>query len=372
METFVWDQNMVTGLPEVDQQHRSLVELFNELNEAVFERHASSEAAPEPVFQRLLDYAQRHFSDEEALMAHYALDQRHIDAHCQLHRQFDEQVRSMWQMRQHLSQPRETIIGFLTAWLGLHIMGVDQAMARQIEAVRKGSSPAQAFEREQEQSDKGIQTFLRLVGNLYRVLAEQNRDLLQAGQLLEERVRQRTQELQAANAQLQAYSRTDGLLGIPNRAYFDQRLEHDLALAKRLQRPLALLMLDVDHFKRYNDRYGHQAGDECLRAVAQAVSAAILRSSDFLARYGGEELAVILPDTSPAASLLVAERILDAVRALQRTHADSPTAAHLTLSIGGFSAVPEHNASEAEYIRQADAALYRAKHEGRDRAVLSY
>lgn len=371
MEAFVWDQNMVTGLPEVDRQHQSLVELFNQLNEAVFERHDPLAAAPEEVFQRLLDYAQRHFSDEEALMADYGLDARHVDAHCLLHQQFDEQVRSMWQMRQHLSQPGETIIGFLTAWLGLHIMGIDQSMARQIEAVRLGSSAAQAFECEQEQSDKCIQTFLRLVGNLYRVLSEQNRDLLQAGQLLEERVRQRTQELQAANAQLEAFSRTDGLLGIPNRAYFDQRLANDLALAKRQQQPLALLLLDVDHFKRYNDYYGHQAGDECLRAAAQAVQGAILRSTDFVARYGGEELAVILPNTAPAAALLVAERILEAVRALQRPHADSPTAAHLTLSIGCYSAVPAHSASSADCIRLADAALYRAKHEGHDRAVLS-
>ncbi len=380
METFVWDDNFVTGLPEVDRQHHGLVDLFNELNESLFHGSDTSAQTLEAIFDRLLAYAAMHFSDEEALMRQVGLDPRHIDTHHHMHEQFVDQVRGMWASRHTLRQPSETIMGFLTSWLGLHILGIDQAMARQMAAMAAGQTAEEAFEHEARHNNQGTQALLKMVGNLYHVLAQQNTDLVSANQSLEQRVLERTQalalandELQAANRLLQAFSRTDGLLRIHNRAYFDERLLEEVARARRLKQPLGLLMMDVDFFKRYNDTYGHQAGDVCLQAVARAVGGVVKRRTDFLARYGGEELVALLPNTDGPGAMLVAQRVNAAVLAMAVPHAQSDAAAVVTLSVGVASAVPaltDDALAGADLLSVADAALYQAKHQGRDRAVL--
>lgn len=380
VETFVWDDNFVTGLPEVDRQHHGLVDLFNELNESLFHGSDTSAQTLEAIFDRLLAYAAMHFSDEEALMRQVGLDPRHIDTHHHMHEQFVDQVRGMWASRHTLRQPSETIMGFLTSWLGLHILGIDQAMARQMAAMAAGQTAEEAFEHEARHNNQGTQALLKMVGNLYHVLAQQNTDLVSANQSLEQRVLERTQalalandELQAANRLLQAFSRTDGLLRIHNRAYFDERLLEEVARARRLKQPLGLLMMDVDFFKRYNDTYGHQAGDVCLQAVARAVGGVVKRRTDFLARYGGEELVALLPNTDGPGAMLVAQRVNAAVLAMAVPHAQSDAAAVVTLSVGVASAVPaltDDALAGADLLSVADAALYQAKHQGRDRAVL--
>lgn len=380
MDTFVWDRNFITGLPDVDRQHHELVDLFNELNRSLFHGHDTGAAELEAIFQRLLAYAAQHFADEEALMAEMGLDTRHQQAHQHLHQQFVAQVRSMWALRHNLRHPAETIMGFLTSWLGLHILGVDQSMARQVAAMRAGASAAQAFDRESTEADQGTQALLRLVGNLYHVLAQQNSDLVAANQQLEDRVSARTldlaaanEQLRTANLQLQAFSRTDGLLRIHNRAYFDERLLEEVARARRLHQPLAILMMDVDFFKRYNDACGHPAGDACLQAVAKAVGSVVKRRTDFLARYGGEELVALLPNTPPDGAMLVANRVLVAVRSMGLAHPASDVAPYVTLSIGAASGLPRESddaQAGAQLLALADGALYRAKHEGRNRAML--
>ena len=373
MITFIWDDNLVTGLHDVDEQHHLLVDLFNELNKSFLQPDGSQSGGDEQVFKRLINYANQHFTDEEALMDASGLDKRHIQFHKQAPRTFVKQVNTMWRRRQQLSRPAETIIGFLTSWLGMHVLGIDQSMARQITSIKQGLSSADAFERERKDSDKAMQAMLRMVGSLYHVLSEQNDDLASANETLEERVRERTaalhatnEELLRANEQLKAFSRTDGLLGIPNRAYLDERIQEELATAQRQRWPLSVLMMDVDYFKRYNDTYGHQAGDACLQAVARAAQKALPRATDFLARYGGEELAVLLPDTSTHDAIRVANRILQAVQALEIEHKASDAAPHVTLSIGVATVVPTRREDGANVFQRADEALYKAKHAGRN------
>lgn len=381
MESFVWDTCFLTGLADVDDQHHELVDLFNELNRSLFHGHDTHADELDAIVQRLLAYAATHFAQEEALMDEVGLDERHRRVHRTLHQQFVDQVRSMWGLRHTLRQPSETIMGFLTSWLGLHILGVDQAMARQIVAVRQGQSAQEAFERDVREADQGTQALLKLVGNLYHVLAKQNSDLVATNHQLEQRVADRTrdlavanEQLREANQQLQAFSRTDGLLGIHNRISFDERLPEEVARAQRLGQPLALMMLDVDYFKRYNDTYGHQAGDVCLQTVARSVSQTIQRSGDFLARYGGEEMVVLLPNTAGHAAMDVAHRVLGAVRSAGLVHAASDAAACVTLSIGVACVVPRSLDATDEGVKllaQADAALYEAKRRGRNTAVLA-
>ena len=181
--------------------------------------------------------------------------------------------------------------------------------------------------------------------------------------------------------ELRRIAATDGLTGVANRRRFDEALEQEWGSARRAGDALALLMIDVDHFKAFNDLYGHPAGDACLRSLAQAMLGACLRPPDFVARYGGEEFAVLLPKTSQVGAEHVARAILDAVDALAIAHEGSTTAAHVTVSVGIASCDADSTSwlpvlvdrAAARYIAKdlvqaADKALYAAKNAGRDRA----
>ncbi len=164
----------------------------------------------------------------------------------------------------------------------------------------------------------------------------------------------------------------DGLTEIPNRRYFDRKLTQEWNRQSRHQQPLSLLMIDIDHFKPYNDHYGHGAGDDCLRRVAQALHQVPTRAADLVARYGGEEFVVLLPDTETAGAREVAEEMRAAIHTLAIPHAYSPVSDRITISLGGSTYRPRRQqpAIDAEALKQvADQALYQAKEQGRDRIV---
>ncbi len=378
MEAFVWDQNFITGVEMVDSQHQTLIGLFDELANAFLESDSHSSADVQEVFERLVAFSRFHFEEEQTLMRAENVFERHRQLHEGLHHQFLDQVELLWQARASLRDPAEQLVGFLTSWLGLHILGTDQDMTRQIQRIREGMSPKDAFDAESEQHDNSTRALLKMVGRLFRVLSEQNAQLAQANVHLEERVQLRTRELEnandallRANRQLEVYARTDGLLQIANRKYFDERLIEECSRAFRSQLPLGVLMIDVDYFKRFNDRYGHLAGDSCLQSVASACSSALLRAGDLLARYGGEELVVLLPDTTAEGAQTTAQRVLEAVRQLKIEHAGSDAAAIVTVSIGVVCSVPAARDAGAALLALADAALYHAKESGRNQIAMS-
>jgi diguanylate cyclase (GGDEF)-like protein/PAS domain S-box-containing protein len=177
-------------------------------------------------------------------------------------------------------------------------------------------------------------------------------------------------ELRAANVQLQALARTDSLTGLANRRDFDRELALAFEAARRSRRPLSVLMVDVDSFKAYNDRYGHPQGDECLKAVAGALLAALHRPADIAARYGGEEFAALLPDTDSEGALLVAERFRLGLATLALTHAAS-SAGIVTASVGVASMGDTRMESAADLVALADTALYEAKSGGRNQVRLA-
>lgn len=174
------------------------------------------------------------------------------------------------------------------------------------------------------------------------------------------------QRLEATNVQLQRLAALDPLTQLANRRVFDLVLERQWWLMLRNQIPLSVIFIDVDFFKKYNDTYGHQAGDHCLFEVAQAIATQIQRPTDLVARYGGEEMIVILPDTPGEGAQLVGERIIAQIQSLAIPHSASPVAPIVTVSLGVASVEPGYPISPEEFVAIADQALYEAKAQGRN------
>jgi diguanylate cyclase (GGDEF)-like protein len=204
------------------------------------------------------------------------------------------------------------------------------------------------------------------------VLSQKFSDMAQKIRLeheqLEERVTERTHDLEEANQKLATLSTTDALTGIANRRRFDEVLASEWSRAARLGKPLALGMIDIDWFKNYNDHYGHQAGDECLRRVAEVFDACILRTGDMLARYGGEEFVFIAPGADGDNVLRIARHLCEALQAAALPHALSGFGC-VTASIGVAARVPTGNEGPETLVMAADLALYRAKAQGRNQVV---
>jgi diguanylate cyclase (GGDEF)-like protein len=185
--------------------------------------------------------------------------------------------------------------------------------------------------------------------------------------ITERKVDERTSALAAANEKLERLSRTDPLTGLANRRRLEDVLEETWQHAEATGHPVSVIMVDIDYFKQYNDRFGHLGGDGCLQKLA-AVLTAGARETDIVARYGGEEFAVVLADTGLATARQVAERLRQAVAGLAEEHPASPTG-HLTVSVGVATALPDAETSRRDLLRRADEGLYLAKRNGRNQVA---
>ncbi|MEK9950571.1 MAG: diguanylate cyclase [Curvibacter sp.] len=214
----------------------------------------------------------------------------------------------------------------------------------------------------------------RFASRLREDMAEQARlqqEIRRTNEGLEATVHERTAELERMNQQLAALSSTDALTGLANRRRFDEAWSEEWQRAARKGESLALVMIDVDHFKAYNDHYGHQAGDECLRRVAGVLAGEARRAGELVARYGGEEFVVILPSTDAATAREVAERLRAAVEAEALPHPHSPAAPVVTISMGVAAGQPRQEADAEALLKKTDVALYLAKRQGRNQVLLA-
>lgn len=183
------------------------------------------------------------------------------------------------------------------------------------------------------------------------------------------KIEQQARELRHANDQLQRLAMIDGLTQVSNRRFFDERLDQEWRRLARSGEPLSLILCDVDYFKKYNDTYGHLAGDVCLQQVAKALQLAVKRPADVVARYGGEEFVIILPETGAAGALHVADQILRQVSSLRIPHRSSDIADHVTVSVGVATTIPSLDTVPSQLVQKADESLYNAKQNGRNRVI---
>jgi diguanylate cyclase (GGDEF)-like protein len=199
----------------------------------------------------------------------------------------------------------------------------------------------------------------RLRGELAQVLARRDED-----------IRLRTTQLEQANASLQKLTRVDSLTGLANRRWFAEFLDQAWRVGVREQVPLAIIIADIDHFKAYNDHYGHQAGDDCLHRVAQAIQRSVARPLDLVARYGGEEFVMVLADTPLEGAVTIGEAVRATVQAMAVPHAGSSFGV-VTISVGIASVIPTRDTQPMTFMVAADRALYQAKRDGRNRVAFA-
>lgn len=262
------------------------------------------------------------------------------------------------------------LISLFSYWIGHSIADPIRHLTQTFRQLAKGhaNTPIARYEVNDEIGE------LTHAAEVFREKNFETRELLKnyrnLSEQLEHKVTERTQELEAANKRLQGLSNTDGLTGLSNRRYFDATFERECSQAVRSNLSIAVLMIDVDYFKLYNDHYGHQAGDDALKMVAAILQQRLQRKTDYAARYGGEEFVAILQDTDSNTALGIAEDIRQNLENKNHPHAKSPIG-KLTLSIGVCVRLPEeelHNSDDL--LKQADKALYQSKGNGRNRVTL--
>lgn len=200
-----------------------------------------------------------------------------------------------------------------------------------------------------------------------RLLQDNERLILLCRDITERKIA--SEALAHANAELKKLANMDGLTKVANRRKFDNYLHREWNRAKRENTAIALILCDIDFFKQYNDTYGHQQGDACLQDIAKTLSDSIRRPADMVCRIGGEEFALILPNTNLDGALKTAERLHTNINALNIAHSTNRIADHVTVSIGGCSIYPADHHSSSILITETDKALYTAKKQGRNRIV---
>lgn len=354
---FAWNETFLTKLPSVDEQHQRLVGLINDLGELVMSAETIDPQAYAAMRDAILDYTNVHFGDEETMMKRLELDRRHLDPHMAEHRAFIDEALSLGAFGDNVLPERAgALMEYLVRWLVHHILGRDQSMARQVWAIQDGQTPAKAFEDDARYQTSGTDPLLSALTKLFYIVSEQNREL-------EKRVQQRTIELENANQQLRLLSIQDELTGLPNRRFANLSLGRLWPEVKRYGGSLSVLMLDADHFKQVNDRFGHAEGDALLRNLATRLRESV-RRSDIVCRLGGDEFLVICPQSPLSGAADVAKKILAAKRSMRT--ADGVESWDGAISIG-IATADDAMAQPDDLLRAADQALYAAKQQGGSR-----
>jgi diguanylate cyclase (GGDEF)-like protein len=241
--------------------------------------------------------------------------------------------------------------GYSTAILLLYVIGIGDVSQMPVAAAQNSSLVLLTA------------AIISLIGN-YQLEGEMRRDFLLT--LLQ---RINTIKLEESNRKLEQLSISDELTGTANRRHFDNTLEREWSSGARNGYPLSLIFLDIDFFKSYNDNYGHQAGDQCLKKIGEALNRNIRRSHDLLARYGGEEFVILLPHTEMEEAFDLSEKIRQSIETMKIKHEFSRISDHITVSLGVASAIPIPQTNSSYLVEQADAALYQAKNNGRNQVA---
>ena len=373
LEVFPWNKNFETGIAIIDEQHKVLVSLLNELA-GTLARDDLLEI--NRVFDELAEYANFHFETEETIWVEYFGDDSWLSSHQLSHSSFLPQVVKLKEQdtNKPLIEIIEGIVKFLIRWLAFHIIDNDKRLALVIHNIKKGLS----FEEAKAASDKkmsgSIRVLIETVMAMYDGLSSRTLDLMRERherRKVEEELHKANTQLREVNIKLEELAITDQLTGIFNRRHFNNVFKQELKRANRENTFLSLIILDIDFFKKLNDNYGHSKGDRVLVQVSQKLINLCQRPSDYAFRLGGEEFGILAANLEPQGTVEFAEIVRKGIEALGIPHEYSDIANILTISIGSVTMKPDETDTIDDYMAIADARLYKAKELGRNQVVSS-
>ena len=371
IEVFPWNKNFETGIEEIDSQHKKLVHLLNQLANTLVE---GNELEILDVFDELANYATFHFESEERIWRDTFGNDSWFDSHLMNHASFLPKVLKIKEedKGKSLNHVIEDIVKFLIRWLAFHIIDDDKRMVFVVQGIEQGMSLAAAKTSADSQMNSSIRILIDTVLNMYDGLSSRALELMRERsrrQKMELELKKANNKLEQANKMLESLSITDQLTGLHNRRHFEQVFTQKLKSCRREQIYLCLIMLDLDHFKKLNDKYGHSCGDYALKQVAQALKDCCNRPEDFPFRIGGEEFCVITSYQDKGESYTFTEKIRICIEGLNIPNQESSVSDTLTASLGFFTEIPDKTISIDDYLEKSDANLYRAKSFGRNNVV---
>ncbi len=362
MDSFLWTDQFMTGLSEVDRQHKHLVGIINRFGASLSDNEVVL-ADIAAVCAELFDYVTYHFQEEEALMSQVEVDRRHVGVHVEEHRVFLAEATSIFAgVSADNAEAARQLLRFLLPWLAFHILHADQNMSRQIVSIRSGSTPGKAYVEGEHSVDSATEPLVGALSGMFHLVSDQNEKLDQANRSLEAKVAARTKELSEANRRLEELALTDSLTGLPNRRHAMRRLADLWGESTQAGTPLVCVMIDADYFKAVNDNHGHDVGDTVLYELSRTLQDS-LRNDDVVCRLGGDEFLLICPNTDLDGGMRVAELTHEAVSKLHISTGDDFW--HGSISAGVAFRTADMKNFEA-LIKQADEGVYAAKQAGRN------
>lgn len=364
LEIFPWNENFETFIPEIDEQHKRLVLLLNKLANNLTEEKTLE---IEETFNELAAYADFHFKSEEKVWKKHMGEHALTIEHKQSHDSFLPMVLDLKENNGNKTfhETIEEILLFLIKWLAFHIVDEDKRLALIIHSMNEGRDISEAKYISDSKMSGSMKTLIDAILNMYENLSIKAINLIR-----ERKARIKAEnELKKVNKKLEKLSITDQLTNLKNRRYFDEVFEKEFAQAKRNKTVFGIMIFDIDYFKKLNDTYGHQKGDEALVTVAAAILKVCKRPNDFCFRIGGEEFAIIITNEKIDTPEQLAKILQEEVAALKIPNENSEISDYLTLSIGIESKIPDENDSVDSILKIVDDRLYKAKDLGRNTIV---
>jgi diguanylate cyclase (GGDEF)-like protein/hemerythrin-like metal-binding protein len=367
IEVFPWNDNFETGITEIDTQHKQLVSLLNKLASTLVD---DDNIEISKVFDELTQYAQYHFRTEEQIWGEYFGQDSWLTSHQQSHVDFLPSVIEIEESDTNmpLRHAVERVVKFLIRWLAMHIIASDRRMAFVVTGMDNGLSKSEAKVIADEKMSGSFSILIDTIMDMYDGLS------LRTLELMRERLHRQAVEikLREANQQLEVLATTDVLTGLHNRRYFNDVFAQELRRAKRNATSLALIIIDLDYFKKLNDDHGHSQGDFALAAVGACINELCRRAGDFGFRFGGEEFCILVTGKEAIKQIHeFSERLRKSVINLQISNSSSDAHHFLTVSIGATLVSPVNDQSAESIINYADKNLYEAKRLGRNRCVIT-
>lgn len=372
-EVFPWNENFETGIAPIDEQHKILIAMLNELASTL----ANDDSIEiNRVFKELTEYAEFHFECEEAIWIEYLGNDSWLSSHQLNHSTFLPRITELKDKKtdKYQSEVIESIILFLIRWLAFHILDSDKRMAFFIENIHKGMSFDEAKIAAERKMGGSFKVLVETIMSMYDSLSSRTLTLMRESNYrrkIENELHIANKKLRQANARLESLSITDALTGLHNRRHLKSVFLREIKRARREKFSLALLIIDIDFFKKINDHYGHTEGDRILVQVSETLRKNCQRPNDYAFRLGGEEFCVITSSLCLQDTIKFAEIFRTAVESLKIPLEPDTTTQCLTVSIGSCTRMPGETDTIDSYMSIADKNLYQAKASGRNQSIAS-